>query len=175
MTWTDGFDIAVIGLVALSGLVAMARGMVKEALALVGWILAAVVTWIAIRNDASAPVRRVIKDNTIADIATGIVIFLVVLMVCWVIIGWIMRRLPGGTFGIVDALLGLAFGLLRGALFVSLAYLLAEFALKDTMPKWVTDSRSHQWLVRGSTLIKNLNPEEWFAKGWDAIRGDQRR
>src|SRR5262249_28735710 len=42
MNW---FDFAVLGVLALSGLLAMARGFVKELLSLAGWIIAAIVTF----------------------------------------------------------------------------------------------------------------------------------
>jgi membrane protein required for colicin V production len=161
MTW---FDFAVIGVVALSGLLAMARGFVRELLSLAGWIIAAIVTFVALPH-ARGPVKDVVGSQTIADIGSGIVIFLVVLVISGFATAWITRRMPGGTFGFLDGLLGLAFGLVRGALLVALAYLLLQYAFKDeNMPDWVTQAKTKEYLQQGAEILKKLNPEEWFEK-----------
>lgn len=166
MNW---FDFAVLGLLALSALLAMARGFVKELLSLAGWIIAALVTFMALPY-VREPVRNIVKSQTIADIGSGIVIFLVVLVICGIITHALTRRLPSGTFGFVDGLLGLAFGLARGALLVSLAYLLLNFAFKsDNLPPWVLEAKTKPYLDQGADILKRLNPEEWFEKGRKAI------
>lgn len=166
MNW---FDFAVLGLLALSGLLAMARGFVKELLSLAGWIIAALVTFMALPY-VREPVRDIVKSQTIADIGSGIVIFLVVLVICGVITHALTRRLPSGTFGFVDGLLGLVFGLARGALLVSLAYLLLNFAFKsDNLPPWVLEAKTKPYLDQGADILRKLNPEEWFEKGRKAI------
>jgi membrane protein required for colicin V production len=167
MTW---FDFAVLGVVLLSGLLAMARGFVKELLALAGWIIAAIVTFVALPY-AREPVRQFVKSHTIADIGTGIVIFLVVLVICGLVTSWLTRKMPGGTFGFLDGLLGLAFGLARGALLVSLAYLLLQIAFKeDNLPRWVSEARTREYLEQGATLLRRLNPEAWFERGRQVIQ-----
>ena len=77
MNW---FDFVVIGVVALSGLLAMARGFVKELISLAGWIVAAIVTFLTYKY-VSEHVKGIVKSQTIADIGSGIVIFLVVLVI----------------------------------------------------------------------------------------------
>lgn len=167
MNW---FDFAVLGLLAMSGLLAMARGFVKELLSLAGWIIAAIVTFMALPY-VREPVRNIVKSQTIADIGSGIVIFLVVLVLCGLITHALTRRLPSGTFGFVDGLLGLVFGLARGALLVSLAYLLLNFAFKsDNLPPWVLEAKTKPYLDQGADILKRLNPEEWFEKGRKAIQ-----
>jgi membrane protein required for colicin V production len=166
MNW---FDFAVLGVLALSGLLAMARGFVKELLSLMGWIIAAIVTFIALPY-VRDPVRDLVKSQTIADIGAGIVIFLVVLVICGFITGWLTRKMPGGTFGFLDGLLGLVFGLARGALLVALAYVLLQVAFKsDNLPPWVVQAKTKPYLDGGADLLRRLNPEEWFEKGRKAI------
>jgi membrane protein required for colicin V production len=166
MNW---FDFAVLGVLALSGLLAMARGFVKELLSLMGWIIAAIVTFITLPY-VRDPVRDLVKSQTIADIGAGIVIFLVVLVICGFITGWLTRKMPGGTFGFLDGLLGLVFGLARGALLVALAYVLLQVAFKsDNLPPWVVQAKTKPYLDEGADLLRRLNPEEWFEKGRKAI------
>ncbi|MCW5773322.1 MAG: CvpA family protein [Rhodospirillaceae bacterium] len=171
MNW---FDLAVLGVVLLSGLLAMARGFVKELLSLAGWIVAAIVTFIALPY-LREPVRQFVKSHTIADIGTGIVIFLVVLVICGLATSWLTRRMPGGTFGFLDGILGLVFGLARGALLVSIAYVLLQVAFKeDNLPRWVTEARTREYLDQGANLIRRLNPEDWFERGRKALE-DQKK
>ena len=166
MNW---FDFAVIGVVALSGLLALARGFVKELLSLAGWIIAAVVTFIALPY-VRGPVRDLVKSQTISDIGAGIVIFLVVLVICGFITGWLTRRMPGGTFGFLDGLLGFVFGLARGALLVALAYVLLQVAFKENnLPPWVAQAKTKPYLDDGAALLRRLNPEDWFEQGRKAI------
>lgn len=172
MNW---FDYAIIGVLALSGVLAMARGFVKELLSLAGWIIAAIVTFTALPY-AREPVRNLVKSQTIADIGSGIVIFLVVLVICGFITSWLTRRMPGGTFGFLDGLLGLVFGLARGALLVSLAYLLLQFAFKEnTLPPWVTQAKTKEYLDEGAALLHRLNPEEWFKRGAKAFEDQNKK
>jgi len=166
MNW---FDFAVLGVLALSGLLAMARGFVKELLSLMGWIIAAIATFLALPH-VSKVVNEFVKSKTIADIGSGIVIFLIVLVICGFITSWITRKMPGGTFGFLDGLLGLVFGLLRGGLLVALAYLLLQVAFKsDNLPVWVVEAKTKPYLDEGADLLKRLNPEEWFERGRKAI------
>lgn len=172
MNW---FDFAVLGLLALSGLLAMLRGFVKELLSLAGWIIAALVTFMALPY-VREPVRNIVKSQTIADIGSGIVIFLVVLVICGLITHALTRRLPTGTFGFVDGILGLVFGLARGALLVSLAYLLLNFAFKsDNLPPWVQEAKTKPYLDQGADILRRLNPEEWFEKGRKAIENETKK
>jgi len=172
MNW---FDFAVLGLLALSGLLAMARGFVKELLSLAGWIIAAIVTFLALPY-VREPVRNIVKSQTIADIGSGIVIFLVVLVICGLVTHALTRRLPSGTFGFVDGLLGLVFGLARGALLVSLAYLLLNVAFKsDNLPPWVQEAKTKPYLDQGKDILQRLNPEEWFERGRKAIEDETKK
>jgi membrane protein required for colicin V production len=172
MNW---FDFAVLGVLALSGLLAMARGFVKELLSLLGWIVAAIVTFIALPH-VREPVRNIVKSQTIADIGSGIVIFLIVLVICGLLTSWITRKMPGGTFGFLDGLLGLVFGLARGALLVALAYLLLNFAFKsDNLPPWVTEAKTKPYLDQGADILRRLNPEAWFERGRKAIEDDTKK
>ena len=167
MTWT-WFDFAVIGVVGLSGLFAMARGFVKELISLAGWIVAAIVTFMTYKM-VSAQVHTLVKSQTIADIGSGIVIFIVVLVVWGLLTHWFVKRLPGGTFGFIDGFLGLVFGLARGALLVVLAYLLLQVAFKDAMPDWVAKAKTKEYLDQGKTFLERVNPEEWLERGRKAI------
>jgi len=166
MNW---FDFVVIGVVALSGLLAMARGFVKELISLAGWIVAAIVTFLTYKY-VSEPVKDIVKSQTIADIGSGIVIFLVVLVIWGFATHWFVKRLPGGTFGFIDGFFGLVFGLARGALLVVLAYLLLQVAFKDATPTWIAQAKTKEYLDEGAKILETLNPEKLLQRIIDGTK-----
>ncbi len=170
MNW---FDIAIIGVVGLSALLAMFRGFIKEMLSLIGWVGAAIVTFLVLPY-ARPYARQIVKNETVADIGAGVVVFLIVLIVWAFLSGFVTRRLRGGAFGFVDGFFGLVYGVARGALLVAIGYLLLQFAYKDNMPAWATAAVTKPYLERGVAILKELSPEEWFEKGRKAIEDVQR-
>ena len=88
------FDIAVLAVVALSALMALARGFVREVLGLLSWVGAAIITWYAF--PAVQPlVRQALGGDLLADLATGgglFVVSLVVLKILGGMIGTVASR-----------------------------------------------------------------------------------
>ena len=60
----------------------------------------------------------------------------------------------------VDSSLGFVFGLARGAVLLSLAYMSAAWLFDgpDQQPSWLAEARSRPWLERGATLWQGLAP-----------------
>ncbi len=171
MNW---FDIAVIGVVALSTLLATFRGFIKEILSLIGWVGAAVVTFVTL--DKVRPyARQVVQSETVADIGAGVLIFLAVLVVWAFLSGFVTRRLRGGALGFVDGFFGLVYGAARGALLVAIAYVLLQLAYKENnMPPWVGAAITKPYLETGAAWLRRVSPEEWFERGRKAIEDVQR-
>ncbi|MDR3515801.1 MAG: CvpA family protein [Azospirillaceae bacterium] len=153
-------DIAVIGVVLLSALVAFARGMVREVLSVAGWVGAAFATLHGqplLRDYA----HHFISSPMIANAAAGIVIFVVTLLVLSIISSQLARLVRGSALSAVDRSLGFVFGLLRGAFFVSLAYLLVSAVLPVTdQPAWLLQARTLPVIQQGAGLLRDLVPEE---------------
>ncbi|MDC6625715.1 CvpA family protein, partial [Leclercia adecarboxylata] len=116
-TWVDW---AIVAIVAISALISLSRGFVKEALSLLTWIIAGVVAWmfggslsVYLAGYIETPSARVIAGCAIMFIAT----LLVGAMVNY-LIGELIR--VTGIEG-TDRFLGMAFGAARGALLVVVA------------------------------------------------------
>jgi membrane protein required for colicin V production len=166
MNW---LDYVIIGIVGLSGLLALMRGFLKEILALVGWVGAALATFFGLPY-LSPHARELIKSETIADVGSGVLIFIVFLVVWAFATGLVTKRIGDGTLGFVDRVLGFFFGVLRGALLVVLAYLLAQIAFKENnMPAWIQEAKTRPIMEEGARIIQRITPEDWLERGKKAL------
>jgi membrane protein required for colicin V production len=126
MTWVD---IVVLSVLAISGLLAFLRGFVREVLGIGAWVGAVVVAiwgyplaypqfdrWLSGSPELVTPVTYA---------ALGLVTLIVLLFVSHQI-GNLVR---GSVLGGLDRTLGLAFGLVRGAAIVVVAYIVVPMVL----------------------------------------------
>lgn len=156
-------DLAAIAVVLLSGLLALSRGLTSELVMFASWIGAASVAWIAF-----TPLRPIILEavgnDLLADLATAALVFVGPLIAFKIIGSMINRRASESGLGAADKLLGLIFGVGRGALLVCLAYLLGSMIVApDRQPAWVQDAYLLPPIERGARLIASVLPEETAA------------
>ena len=109
------FDFALIGIMSISVLIGLWRGVVYEVFSLLGWPLAFVLSkYCAPRLAAMLPVNT---EATRTAMAYALV-FIAALLV-WAMLVWLLSRLIKAVgLGFVDGLLGALFGVLRGVLVV---------------------------------------------------------
>ena len=159
MTWVD---LAVLGVMALSGLLACLRGLVREVLGIGAWIGA-----IVIATHGQAYGRGIagqwIPDPQLAGAASFAVLLLVSLIVLSLVARMISKLVKGSALGSIDRTLGLVFGLLRGALLAIVTYMVAGMAIAiDHWPAPVLEARCLPWLYEGSAWVReNFLPEEY--------------
>ncbi|HEX7341761.1 MAG TPA: CvpA family protein [Rhodanobacteraceae bacterium] len=132
MNWADYVIIAVLLLSVLMGLW---RGLIAEVLALAVWVAAVWLAWVFGPRVAVA-FRGSIQEPSIR-IILGFVICFVVVLIAGALIKFVMDKLVKGT-GLTgsDRLLGMLFGLARGALLVTLAVFLLGFTPFTRDPWW---------------------------------------
>ena len=159
MTWVDW---CVLGVIALSALLAFTRGLVQEALGVGAWV-GAVFLALGLRNQALPLVADKIDPPWLAEAIAAGGIFLVVLLVLKLVIGSIARAVQDSVLGGPDRALGLVFGAVRGAFFVVVAYILGSMAVPATerWPDAVRAARSLPFAQAGSTWLIERLPEEW--------------
>ncbi|MCX7629575.1 MAG: CvpA family protein [Geminicoccaceae bacterium] len=155
-------DLAVAVVVGLSAIVALARGALRELLGLLAWIGAFACAWFGF-----SPVRPILKEaignDLLVDLATVVVVFLVPLVALKLLAGAVARAANGP--GPADRLLGLLFGLARGALLVVLGWILATMLVPaERHPDWVKRAVALPWIKGGALWVEAFLPAELEAK-----------
>jgi membrane protein required for colicin V production len=159
-------DWAILAVVAISALISLTRGFVKEALSLVTWIIAGVVAWmfgaglsIYLVDYIETPSFRVIAACTILFVAT----LLVGAMINF-LIGELIR--VTGLSG-TDRFLGMVFGAARGGLLVVVAVGLMSLGPVQ-QDQWWQQSRLVPQFLMVADWSKNLilgMSSKWLASG----------
>jgi uncharacterized membrane protein required for colicin V production len=165
------FDIVFIIIVGISILFGVARGFIKSALSLVGWIIAAI---IAI-NFSSILVPYIEKYNfshSVSEVSAIIITFIGAAIILAVFNSIIASLIKGMCGGLIDRSIGLTFGFVRGCviacvIFYVLTLLFPDIYINsknantnsnDQVPSWAKDSKSLVMLSRGSDIIASLLP-----------------
>lgn len=165
-TWVDWSIIAVI---AISCLISLRRGFVKEALSLVTWIVAGVVAWM-FGGALSEHLGEWIEMPSARVIAACAILFVATLLVGALInflIGELVR--VTGLSG-TDRLLGMVFGAARGALLVVVLVGLISLGPVQQDTWWQQSSLLPHFLLVADwskNLILGLT-SQWLASGISA-------
>ena len=170
----DVFDLVVVAIVLLSGLFAFFRGFVHESLSMLGWVGAAV-TALYGYPVARPYVRELIPSQLIADLATGIGLFIISFLIFSFISGRIAKAVQNSGLDSLDSTLGFVFGLVRGGLVVCIAYLALSWLMPPAQqPEWVQTARTRPVLQEGAYLLKAAMPDALFDNTAEEIARTQR-
>jgi len=170
----NGFDLAVLGVIALSAIFAFARGLVREALSIVAWVGAALITLYGF-NHIYGLVIRFVTTPLLADLVAGAGLFVISLIVLTILTGYLARFVQSSALSPIDRTLGLIFGLARGAFLVSLAYLVLDVSLPQSdRPGWIKQAKSEPFLAQGAELLRSALPASMQLKSATASDDAQR-
>ena len=140
-------DLILLGIMLISGVLALMRGFTREVLSLVAWGLAALAAYFAIKQPKLIDLAMPYVDKPIlAQIAVGAIAFLIVLIVVSVIS---VRTL------------GFFYGLARGFVLVAIAYLFYGWLLPvEKQDTWVKDAKSLPMIkLVGEKLLALMPPD----------------
>ena len=118
------FDYAVLAVISASVLVGLWRGVVSEILALAAWIVALLVARVVAADIAGLLAGQIAEPGMRLAVAY-VLVFVCVLLVFAIARMLISLFLKAVGLGLLDRLLGAAFGVLRGILVVLAAVLVA--------------------------------------------------
>ena len=176
----DGFtiiDAVVAGVIILSAILAWSRGFVRESLAILGWIAAAILAFLfapAVRPMvAQIPVLdRFMGDSCeLATIAGFAVVFALALVAFSIITPLFSSVVQRSALGGVDQGMGFLFGVARGILLVAIAFIIHDRVMTSQELAIVENSRSAQVFERMRGSMDEQLPED--APGWIVTRYEQ--
>ena len=152
MNWADIFILTVLG---VSALLSLLRGLVKEVLSLVGWVVAC---WLAFRYSGPAGVFLAGTFGVPPSVRTaiGFVALLVGVLLVFGVVNFLIGKLISGTgLGATDKMLGMLFGIGRGLAIITVLVMFAGLTPLPRDPWW------HQ-----SNFLPRLVPVAKWAIGW---------
>lgn len=179
----DGFTIVdgvVVGVIIISALLAYSRGLVREGMAIVGWIAAAVLAFMF-----APQVEPLIKEIPVAGeyladscelsmIAAFAAVFATALVIVSLFTPLFSSVVQRSALGGIDQGLGFLFGVLRGFLLVAIAFFVYETIASAQSVPMVDDSRSASVFARMTQKIEDRDPAQalgWITGQYEALVG----
>ncbi|WP_208351986.1 CvpA family protein [Pseudaestuariivita rosea] len=188
----EGFNIVdggVVVLVIVSAILAYSRGFVREAMAIVGWIGAAVAAFL-LTPQVEPLVKEVpvvgdfVGDSCeIAIIVAAAAVFAAALVVFSLFTPLLSGMIQRSSLSGIDRGLGFLFGVIRGLLLVAIAFFVYDIALggsvdADGNPSgyaMINDSRSSEVFASLTGQIEDRDPEQalsWLRQQYQTLQGD---
>ena len=147
------FDYLVIGIIALSGLIAFFRGFIQETLSLLLWVIAfAAAMFLNVYLD---PYLIDYIDNAeIRRILTIISVFVGIIFLGGLLIKLFRDLVHWSGMGGLDRLLGVLFGFFRGVLLIVVIYIVLPAEFKQS--KFITESQSSTYLKKYAPMAEKF-------------------
>ena len=152
-------DFSLIVLLLLSALLGAARGLLRIAVGLACCAAAILLTGFL------TPLLSItfIANGVGSSLGNSTVIFLGVLGVLLALATLISHKILSFRINIADRLLGFSFGLARGLIVATAAFLIFTWLVPDrNHPDWITGAASHQFLIALGQWLLSLLPDEAF-------------
>jgi membrane protein required for colicin V production len=161
LTW---FDFAALVVLGLSGVMAFARGLIREVFSIIAFI-GAVIAAVFFAGMAAPIIESVTPlSGLLSTLAAGLLIFLVVFIIITVITSTVAKQAHQSTeIGSFDRAAGLAFGILRGVIVVAL------FVLFVRQTQFADPNAPPDPLQEGIQGARTYPIYEGVAKGLEAI------
>jgi membrane protein required for colicin V production len=150
-------DFVILGLILLSILIGIIRGLIKESISLITWVVA--ITLAVLFASPFSQYMTFTKMAFLQTLSAFLIIFVGSVFIGAIfnfIIGSFVRKTP---FSFADRILGAIFGFLRGILFVGILILLGGLTPLPTTPWWQKSYVISKFQVFAIWLKERL-PEE---------------
>ena len=168
ITW---LDFLLLGVMLISGLLAMIRGFMREVLSIVAWAAAAVAT-ILLYNRLLPIAKANISNDLLATAAVIGGVFLITLLLVSIVTVRVSDMILDSRIGALDRTLGFLFGLGRGLIIVVVAFMFFSWLVPlNKQPEGVRNAKSHVVLVETGNWLQALLPQDmdnylsqWFRR-----------
>jgi membrane protein required for colicin V production len=152
-------DFILLGVMLISGLLAMIRGFFREILSIAGWVAAALATLYAFAK-LKPITQQYINSEMVASAVTAAGVFLATLVIVSVFTVRISDKILDSRVGALDRTLGFLFGLARGLIIVAVAYIFFDWLVPKQQPGWIANAKSRVVLQATGSWLMSLLPED---------------
>ena len=147
----NNLDLAILGIIGVSVLIAFFRGFVRESMSLATWAVA-IYFGVTFCQSASGHLTRWIASEQVRVAVAFFLIFIVLLMIGSVISYFVSGLVKATPLSGIDRFLGMFFGLARGIVLVALLAVAGPFLEVDQSDSW-----------KGSVFLPWVQPlTGWF-------------
>lgn len=170
-TIVDGV-VAVI--IVLSAILAYSRGVVRETLAIAGWVVAAIVAYVFAPQAEplmkEVPVLRdiILGSCEISMITAFAAVFALTLILMSIFTALFSSVVQRSALGGIDQGLGFFFGVLRGVLLIAIAFIVYDRVVGGSGVEMVDGSQSARIFGQLQTTLESQIPSD--APGWVVAR-----
>ena len=168
ITW---LDFLLLGVMLVSGLLAMIRGFMREVLSIAAWAAAAVAT-VLLYNRLLPMAKANISSDMLAAAAVIGGVFLITLLVVSILTVRVSDMILDSRIVALDRTLGFLFGLARGLIIVVVAFLFFSWLVPgNKQPEGVRNAKSRVVLENTGEWLQALLPQDmdnylsqWFKR-----------
>jgi membrane protein required for colicin V production len=154
-------DIAILAIMGISCLMGVVRGITKEILGFFTWVGAGAAAYLTYPHVAVFA-RDYIANPMIADGVTGVVLFILYLIIFSIITFNISNAVRGSAVGGLDRGLGLVYGVVRGyILLCAIEIAFSLFISRETQSETIQSAQFVPIIRRGSDELVALLPTKW--------------
>ncbi len=176
----EGFtliDAGVAIVIVLSAILAYSRGVVRESLAILGWVVAAVAAFV-FAGQAQPLIKELpvigefLGDSCeLSVIAAFAAVFAIVLVLTSLFAPLLSSAVQRSVLGGLDQGMGFLFGVLRGIVLVAVAFIVYDRAVAANTVPMIDSSRSAKVFASFQTNIDESIPSD--APGWIVARYEE--
>lgn len=154
------FDSVIIGIVFLSSMLAFFRGFVREILSLGAWVGAALIT-IFYFPEVTEKLQPYFTNPVVAAGFATLGTYITALVVISIFNAVILRYIKEGSeVGLLDNMLGLIFGAIRGVFIIAVGFLVMTMVLpKDQYPLWVEEAQTKEYVELAARALVRVAPQ----------------
>jgi membrane protein required for colicin V production len=155
MVWVD---LAIVGIILLSALVGLARGLLREVLSFAIWLGALFLAW-TVHKELAAELARWIENPT-ARLGAAFLILVFAVLVLGAIFGHLLSALVDKT-GLTgtDRVLGVVFGAARGGVLVAMLVFLAALTPLPEDDWWQDSALIGRFQSLAELILEQIPPE----------------
>jgi membrane protein required for colicin V production len=129
-------DYIIIVIIAISALISLFRGFMRESMALAGWVLAFWVSAVYMNQLAVFISPYLTLPPSIQVLVAFVILFIITLILAALVSNLVANLVDKTGLSGTDRAIGILFGIARGIIIVSVLVLLAGFTLIPQDPWW---------------------------------------